>query len=163
MSDDPELDVEAPIDGEYQEVPGEVTPGEETDTFTSEGLRLGMLLVHYRRLAHVSQEELSRESGVDESNISLIETGKTQRPQPGTLERLAAALALKIRGSSPERIFDHLMQARDYRPVDYTILPELVLINDRLLAYPRWFILVAADLFSASLEAVEKVYHRLSR
>ncbi len=48
-----------------------------------------------RVLRNFNQEDLSRESGVDPSTISLLENGK-QRPRPGTLRKLAEALDVPL-------------------------------------------------------------------
>jgi len=54
---------------------------------------LGLLVVLLRSLWHWSQEELAAASGVQRSQISLYELGKTAPSEP-TLQRLAAAVWL---------------------------------------------------------------------
>jgi transcriptional regulator with XRE-family HTH domain len=48
-----------------------------------------------RLLRGLSLEDLARESGVSESNISRIETHK-QTPRPSTMRKLAAALNVSV-------------------------------------------------------------------
>jgi XRE family transcriptional regulator, fatty acid utilization regulator len=52
-------------------------------------------LKEVRLLRGLSQDDLSRASGVSISNVNRIETGK-QQPRPSTLRRLAAALDVDV-------------------------------------------------------------------
>jgi transcriptional regulator with XRE-family HTH domain len=92
--------------------------------------RLGSLLMHYRHLAKMSQEDLAYQSGVDDTNISKIEQGITRNPQSHTLERLAEALAQNIKGAAKQKILDHLLDAKNRKPEEYKIHPGLIHIND---------------------------------
>ncbi len=117
--------------------------------------RLGQLLRHYRRRAGLSQAMLARESGVDESNISLVESGKTSNPWDDTLYRLAVILSHHIPNSSPEQIAARLQEAKKHKPTAYNIHPGLILINDRLLTLDGKLARVAITLFNQLLDALE--------
>jgi transcriptional regulator with XRE-family HTH domain len=52
----------------------------------------GEKLSRLRRGRGLTQAELSEASGVAQSTIAQIETGKRSRPHPGTLKKLAGAL-----------------------------------------------------------------------
>jgi len=60
------------------------------------GSRLGQLVRERRRELGITQEELEARSGISQTQISQIETGRTLRPEVETLERLAPPLALGI-------------------------------------------------------------------
>jgi len=64
-----------------------VSPHEE------EGAVLGLLVILLRSLRHWSQAELARASGIQKSQISLYELGKTG-PTEATLKRVAAAVGV---------------------------------------------------------------------
>lgn len=144
------------MDNEYIEGEYEIEPGSDEDAF-EELPRLGQLLRHYRRRAGISQRILSRESGVDESNISLIESGKTANPWDYTLDRLAAVLSRNIPGSTPEQISARLIEAKNNKPTAYSVHPGLVLLNDRLGTMEARLIRIAIDLFNQALDALENV------
>ncbi len=55
----------------------------------------GEKLSRLRRGEGLTQEELSDASGVAQSTIAQIETGKRERPHPGTLKKLANALGVR--------------------------------------------------------------------
>ncbi len=57
----------------------------------------GEKLVRLRRGQGLTQAELSESSGVAQSTIAQIETGKRARPHPGTLKKLAKAMGLEAR------------------------------------------------------------------
>ncbi len=52
----------------------------------------GEKLVRLRRGQGLTQAELSDVSGVAQSTIAQIETGKRTKPHPGTLKKLAEAM-----------------------------------------------------------------------
>jgi transcriptional regulator with XRE-family HTH domain len=52
-------------------------------------------LTALRELAGFSQAELARRSGLSQSHISELERGD-KKPRPGTVKKLAAALAVPI-------------------------------------------------------------------
>ncbi|WP_306790922.1 tetratricopeptide repeat protein [Streptomyces sp. JV178] len=54
----------------------------------------GELLRDHRRRRGLTQEELADRAGVSVRTISHVETGRIDRPRPGTVRRLADALAL---------------------------------------------------------------------
>ncbi len=58
---------------------------------------IGEKLSRARRGEGLTQAELSEASGVAQSTIALIETGKRARPHPGTLKKLAKAMGLEPR------------------------------------------------------------------
>jgi transcriptional regulator with XRE-family HTH domain len=129
-----------------------------TDQPETMTIRLSSLLRHYRQYSGLSQRELAMESGVDQSNISLIETGGTTRPWDATLESLAAAMAMHIPNGDAQRIADHLKEAKRDRPAaDYRILPALILLNDRLIVRPARFVEAALRVINALLDALEDV------
>ncbi len=107
--------------------------------------RVGQLLYHLRQRARLSQAELSyltanpelNDRGVNETTIGDIENGNVARPQTATLERLALALSRRVTWLSPQDIRDLLVEAKEHRPVEYRVAPELVEINDRLQTYPH--------------------------
>jgi transcriptional regulator with XRE-family HTH domain len=119
--------------------------------------RLGILLHHYRTQANLSQDELSRESGIDASTISLTENGKT-KPWPMTLESIAAVLASHIKGLTKEQIYAHLLDARSNKPADHRIPPELLTIADRFAVYDPTFRLAAARAVEDLLDKLEDIY-----
>jgi transcriptional regulator with XRE-family HTH domain len=135
-------------------IEGEVVPGGEEDLF-ADLPRLGQLLRHYRHRAGLSQRLLARESGVDESNISLCESGRTINPWDATLDRLAAVLSRHIPGSTPQQISARLIEAKHHRPTEYTVHPGLVLINDRLSTLDGRLARIAVGLFNQLLDALE--------
>jgi len=55
----------------------------------------GEKLNRLRRGQGLTQADLSEESGVAQSTIAHIESGKHARPHPGTLSKLARALGIK--------------------------------------------------------------------
>lgn len=55
-------------------------------------MKLGENLRKLRLKAKLRQEDLEQISGVTQSAISLIESGKTKSPSAWTIERLCAAL-----------------------------------------------------------------------
>jgi predicted ATPase/transcriptional regulator with XRE-family HTH domain len=54
----------------------------------------GRLLRRYREAAGLSQEDLAERAGLTAKGIGALERGERQRPQPRTLQQLAAALGL---------------------------------------------------------------------
>ncbi len=58
---------------------------------------IGEKLSRARRGEGLTQAELSEASGVAQSTIAQIETGKRPKPHPGTLKKLAGALGLEAR------------------------------------------------------------------
>ncbi len=56
----------------------------------------GEKLNRLRRSKGMTQAELSQASGVAQSTITHIESGKHERPHPGTLRKLARALGVEI-------------------------------------------------------------------
>jgi transcriptional regulator with XRE-family HTH domain len=52
----------------------------------------GQKLSRLRRGQGLTQAELSQKSGIAQSTIAHIESGKHSRPHPGTLKKLAEAL-----------------------------------------------------------------------
>jgi transcriptional regulator with XRE-family HTH domain len=137
---------------EYNE--DEFTPAGDDNPF-AELPRLGQLLRHYRHRSGLSQRLLARESGVDESNISLVESGKTTNPWDDTLYRLACTLALHIPNTSAERITERLIEAKRHKPTAYTVEPGLVLINDRLGVLGHKMTRIAIEAFNHMLDALE--------
>ncbi|MBN1430431.1 MAG: helix-turn-helix domain-containing protein [Anaerolineae bacterium] len=135
-------------------IDGEIAPGSPEDEFF-ELPRLGQLLRHYRRRAGLSQRILARESGVDESNISLIESGKTTNPWDYTLDRLAAVLSRHIPNTTQEAIYARLLEAKQHKPAEYTVHPGLVLINDRLGVLGSRATTIAIELFNRAIDALE--------
>lgn len=104
--------------------------------------RLGQLLRYYRDRCGWSQAEMDYQShqigaDVDESTIMKVETGAVLRPQAATLDRIAKTLALKIDWLTAEELFDVLVEAKDHKPTEYRIAPELIELNDKLLTYPH--------------------------
>jgi transcriptional regulator with XRE-family HTH domain len=55
----------------------------------------GEKLNRLRRGRGLTQAELSEKSGVAQSTIAHIESGKHERPHPGTLRKLAEALGIE--------------------------------------------------------------------
>jgi predicted ATPase/DNA-binding XRE family transcriptional regulator len=62
----------------------------------------GVLLKHYRRAAHLTQQELATSAGYSSHYVSMLERG-VRSPQPITIELLADALSL----GTPERASLH--------------------------------------------------------
>src|SRR3954454_21090742 len=54
----------------------------------------GALLLRFRAVARLTQEELAARAGLSPAGISALESGKRRTPRTATVERLAAALAL---------------------------------------------------------------------
>lgn len=124
----------------------------------SETMRLGVALRSYRRYARLSQHDLARESLIDQSNLSKIESGQIASPTDFTLETIAAALARQIPGADPKEIFNHLKEAKSRKPASYTSMtPEGVLISDRLKVHSLRFRQVAYELISRMLDALEEI------
>jgi transcriptional regulator with XRE-family HTH domain len=62
-----------------------------------EGLMvLGQRLRQLRKGRHWTQQDLERESGVAQGNITNIETGRTPNPTAQTVQRLADALEVPV-------------------------------------------------------------------
>ena len=57
----------------------------------------GEKLKRYRRGEGLTQAQLAQASGVAQSTIAQIETGKRTKPHPGTLKKLAGSLRLEAR------------------------------------------------------------------
>src|SRR5215467_3627649 len=68
---------------------GEVCGGDRYRT-----VRLAALVRDHRRAAGLTQGQLASLSGVSRAAIRDLEQGRTHRPRPGSLARLAAALGL---------------------------------------------------------------------
>lgn len=106
---------------------------------------VAQLLRHYRTaLAHLSQEQLSYESKINVSTIMRIETGATATPQDGILWSLAEALAPHIYNGDPQKIYNHLLEAKKRKPVQLQIHPALLQINDLIypLPDPKQFLII---------------------
>lgn len=58
---------------------------------------IGEKLNRARRGQGLTQAELSKASGVAQSTIAQIETGKRSNPHPGTLKKLAEAMGHEAR------------------------------------------------------------------
>jgi transcriptional regulator with XRE-family HTH domain len=56
----------------------------------------GEKLKRLRRGQGLTQEELAEQSGVAQSTIAQIETGRRPEPRPGTLKKLAGPLGVEI-------------------------------------------------------------------
>ncbi len=56
----------------------------------------GERLKHLRKERLLTQQELSRTSGISQDGISQLETGRREA-QPGTIKKLAEALGVKPR------------------------------------------------------------------
>src|SRR5215211_7381837 len=54
----------------------------------------GTLLRRYRLAAGLTQGQLARRAGLSERGVSDLERGRRRWPRPGTVHRLAEALAL---------------------------------------------------------------------
>jgi transcriptional regulator with XRE-family HTH domain len=61
---------------------------------TARSAPFGALLRRYREAAGLSQEDLAERAGLTAKEIGALERGERQRPQPHTLQQLAAALRL---------------------------------------------------------------------
>src|SRR5215831_18870968 len=57
-------------------------------------VRLAALVRDHRRAAGLTQGQLAESSGVSLAAVRDLEQGRTHRPRPGSLARLAAALGL---------------------------------------------------------------------
>jgi transcriptional regulator with XRE-family HTH domain len=75
--------------------------GSKTETMTvtmSRGSEtIGVRLRRSRRLAGLTQQELSEQSGVDRATISRIEAGHIQEPHISTLRKFAQTLGVEVR------------------------------------------------------------------
>jgi putative transcriptional regulator len=59
-------------------------------------MRMANKLKELRQRAGIPMSVLARRSGVSRCTIYLIETGKQQNPQAGTMSRIAKALGLPV-------------------------------------------------------------------
>jgi transcriptional regulator with XRE-family HTH domain len=76
--------------------------GESPETFARRVRRL-------RQARGLSQEDLARRVGVSKTQVYLVESGRTQSPQPGKLRRYAQALGVSL---------DYLQYGHDPEPPD---------------------------------------------
>lgn len=147
------------VEGDYQEIPGEVTPESPQDEFASVGSapRLGSLLIHYREhICRLTQNELAHRSGVNQATISLAENGRAA--QKRTLESLARVFAEYATWQSYEQIIDALMDARAEKPALPMSVPGMDEINLTLQPFPVWFQAMAVRAMRDLVNALAEVY-----
>lgn len=101
-------------------------------------ITLGELLSHYREVSRVTQDQVWRATGIDQSNLSKYEGGRV-KPNPKQLGRLADLYSQHIEGQSKARIMEHFLAARDQKRVEPLPLPELMRISDKTRAFPAWY------------------------
>lgn len=98
--------------------------------------RLTILLTHYRSLAKLSQSDVHYWYGIDQSALSDWESGK-HRPTDASLRRLALAYGDRIATMNADRIYAHLVEARDQTPQAHTYDDDVSILADHIQAYPR--------------------------
>lgn len=120
--------------------------------------RVGTLLRHYREYAGLSQRALTEKSGVEQSNISNIESGNTPTPQDATLERLAVTLAQVIPNADPTDIYDRLVEAKENRATTKQMPPAVESVADRLMVLDERYMRHAVNAIHALLDTLDKFY-----
>jgi transcriptional regulator with XRE-family HTH domain len=97
-----------PIDGDFQE-PGHL---DETDRQVMlDQTDLQMVLISTRRRTRLTQADVDRLYGIDQSQLSDLERGRVI-PRDSTLRRLAVAYAQAIPGTDPELIYQRFAEAK---------------------------------------------------
>lgn len=131
-----------------------IPPPDEDDDYY-QAPRFTLLLIHYRRLAGLSQSDVDYYHSIDQSALSDWESGK-HRPTDASLKRLALAYAEHIAGSSADRIYAHLVEARDNTPQPHSYDNDVTILADRIQIYPGPWKRRAVRLVSAILDQVDK-------
>jgi len=130
-------------------------PLPEEDDPDYQAPRLTILLTHYRGMAKLSQSDVDYYYRIDQSALSDWESGK-HRPTDASLRRLALAYSDRIPSLSADRIYAHLVEARDNVPQAHSYDPDVTIIADRIQAYPRKERARLVKLVSALLDQLAK-------
>ena len=140
--------------------PSQLVDGEDIPPPPLAPITIGELIKHYREVSKLSADKLGRLAGLDESGINRIEKGHVKNPWDSTLKAMAVAFAKSIEGQSADRIYEHLISARDRRRMLPSTLPVLQLISDELRAYPMSFQGDASDVLLGVWKGLKKIFKR---
>lgn len=122
-----------PEDGYFDDWPDPPPP--EENPFEALTPRLGELLTHLRERLGWSQYDLARHTGIDQANISKIETGQIRKPWQRTLQRMVDV----FNAHGIDVTVQQLLYAIDRPAEDYGIDKRLVLLYDRVMTQPPHF------------------------
>ncbi len=81
-------------------------------------------------------------------------------PNDFTLDKLAGVFASHTEHKA-SRILEHLIAARDNKPLKPQPLPELLAISDELMAYPQWFQIIVLRVLRAAMDGFKATYRKL--
>lgn len=130
-------------------------PEPEEDDPYYQAPRLTILLIQYRGMAKMSQSDVDYYYKIDQSALSDWESGK-HKPTDASLKRLAIAYADRIPSLSADRIYAHLMEARDNVPQAHSYDPDVTITADRIQAYPHKHRSRLVRLISAILDQIDR-------
>lgn len=91
--------IDIPLKGSYRLVPEDelnmlISLLKSSNLLKSngEGLRLGEVIINYRKLKNLNQKELALNAGLTIASVCNLEKGKIEKPRQKTLERLCESL-----------------------------------------------------------------------